>query len=364
MPTFTNNTAPGNEHAIVAVADNGIGVHGTSKTSTGTGGVSDSGIGVHGVSTAGPGVRGDAENGVGVFGASKTSSGVGGMTEGGIGVHGAAKTGVGVRGDSETWQGVYGHSTGNAGVVGESKDLHGVFGVCHNPNGGGVYGTNDVGGFGVQGESKSGRGVFGYSETGEGIHGDTRSLTAAAIAAFNLNPEGTGAAIFARKEGAAGYAGFFDGRVWIGGELGVGGDIILPNADCAEDFDIGEAVPIEPGSVVIIGSDGALRECTAAYDGCVAGIVSGAGRYKPALVLDRERRKASRQPVALMGKVFCKADAGQGAIAAGDLLTTSPTRGHAMKASDRQRAFGAVIGKALAPLTEGRGLVPVLVSQR
>ena len=46
----------------------------------------------------------------------------------------------------------------------------------------------------------------------------------------------------------------------------------------------------------------------------------------------------------LVGKVFCKVD---GAIDVGDLLTTSQTPGHAMKATDPQRAFGAVIGKAL-----------------
>ena len=63
-----------------------------------------------------------------------------------------------------------------------------------------------------------------------------------------------------------------------------------------------------------------------------------------------------------MGKVFCRVDASYGSVAAGDLLTTSPTIGHAMKAADRSRAFGAVLGKALKPLAGGRGLVPVLVT--
>ena len=63
-----------------------------------------------------------------------------------------------------------------------------------------------------------------------------------------------------------------------------------------------------------------------------------------------------------MGKVFCKVDASFGAIAAGDLLTTSTTCGHAMKASDAQQAFGAVIGKAMRPLALGQGLIPILVS--
>jgi hypothetical protein len=44
------------------------------------------------------------------------------------------------------------------------------------------------------------------------------------------------------------------------------------------------------------------------------------------------------------------------------MLTTSDTVGHAMKACDPVRAFGAVIGKALANLTDGRGLIPILIS--
>jgi hypothetical protein len=55
-------------------------------------------------------------------------------------------------------------------------------------------------------------------------------------------------------------------------------------------------------------------------------------------------------------------DAESGAIAVGDLLTTSDTPGHAMKAQDPERAFGAVIGKALAPLRDGRDLIPILVA--
>jgi hypothetical protein len=33
-----------------------------------------------------------------------------------------------------------------------------------------------------------------------------------------------------------------------------------------------------------------------------------------------------------------------------------------MKASEPGRAFGAVLGKALRPLSSGRGLVPIIVS--
>jgi hypothetical protein len=33
-----------------------------------------------------------------------------------------------------------------------------------------------------------------------------------------------------------------------------------------------------------------------------------------------------------------------------------------MKAEDPLKAFGAVIGKALRPLAEGQGLVPILIA--
>jgi len=64
----------------------------------------------------------------------------------------------------------------------------------------------------------------------------------------------------------------------------------------------------------------------------------------------------------LVGKVYCKVDSRYAAIEVGDLLTTSPTPGHAMKALDREQAFGAVIGKALRPLAEGQGLIPILIA--
>jgi len=79
-------------------------------------------------------------------------------------------------------------------------------------------------------------------------------------------------------------------------------------------------------------------------------------------VLGRQQADALRQPIALLGKVYCQADAQYAAIEVGDLLTTSPTSGHAMKAIDPAKAFGTVIGKALGPLSDGKGLIPLLVA--
>jgi hypothetical protein len=66
--------------------------------------------------------------------------------------------------------------------------------------------------------------------------------------------------------------------------------------------------------------------------------------------------------LALTGRAFCKVDAQYSPIRVGDLLTTSPTPGHAMKAGDPLKAFGAVIGKAMRPLAEGQGLIPILIA--
>jgi len=143
---------------------------------------------------------------------------------------------------------------------------------------------------------------------------------------------------------------------------GASGEVKLLGADCAEDFQVRDAATIEPGTVLVIDEAGGLRRSRTAYDRRVAGVVSGAGGLRPGLVLDKQTEAADRRPVALVGKVFCKADAASGAIAIGDLLTTSDTPGHAMRVGDPTRAFGAVIGKALAPLAAGRGMVPILVA--
>ena len=140
------------------------------------------------------------------------------------------------------------------------------------------------------------------------------------------------------------------------------GDIRLSNMDCAEDFDVMCGEIIDPGTVMVIAPDGTLRVSQSAYDNRVAGVVSGAGEFRPGIVLGRLESRENRLPIALVGKVYCKVDAGYSAIDVGDLLTSSPTPGHAMKADDRVKAFGAVLGKALSPLRDGQGLIPVLVA--
>jgi hypothetical protein len=290
--------------------------------------------------------------------------------------------GTGVQGVSQTWMGVAGQSnstTGGAGLYGEgagggpgliavskggpSGGWHGAYGETSSTTGGaGVWGEHKNNGVGVCGKSGGGPGVWGVSDTHEGVHAETHSPGTAAIAAYNLNPNGTGAALFAKKEGNVGHAGFFDGNVFVTKVLQVGQDICCVNADCAEDFDVADPDSAEPGTVMVLRTEGKLQPSDQPYDRRVAGVISGAGGYKPGIVLDRREATPTRKPVALLGKVFCKVDASYSPIDVGDLLTTSRTPGHAMKAGDPLLAFGAVIGKALEALGEGQGLIPILIA--
>ncbi len=150
--------------------------------------------------------------------------------------------------------------------------------------------------------------------------------------------------------------------IHLDGETGA---VHVPNSDCAEDFPLAEGALLEAGDVVVFDDSSALRRSARAYDKRVAGVISGAGDTRPGIVLGSGgRHREPRLPVALVGKVNCKVDASFGAVAVGDLLTSSPRSGYAMKAGDPRRAFGAVLGKALRALADGDGLIPVLVALR
>jgi hypothetical protein len=295
-----------------------------------------------------------------------------------------------VKGESSTLQGVgvYGRSTYQSGVHGESQQANGVLGFSSSDGHAGVAGANDEGnGNGVYGRSAksdgvigittgdgkagvagvcdtgNGNGVYGRSNTANGVVGSSSSDVHAGVAGVNDNSAGIG--IYGK---GGRLAGLFDGEVAITGRLDVSKstitcfDLTIANADCAEDFEIETTELVEPGTVMVLGEGGKLFPSLSAFDKRVVGVISGAGKYKPGIVLDKHKGEGNRLPVALLGKVYCKADAQYAAIMVGDLLTTSPTPGHAMKASADQKAFGSIIGKALRALPSGNGLIPILVS--
>jgi hypothetical protein len=195
----------------------------------------------------------------------------------------------------------------------------------------------------------SGAGVKGTSVGGDGVVGFSGAKDHAGVSAVN------GSGGFGLWAGGT-PAGHFEG------DVEVTGDIRLSNQDCAEDFDISAVEAAEPGTVMVIEKDSTLQMGQQAYDRRVAGVVSGAGDLRPGIILGRQQSLKKRRPIALLGKVMCKVDAQYAAIDVGDLLTSSATPGHAMKAVDPQRAFGATLGKALLPLEKGRGLIPILIA--
>ena len=305
--------------------------------------------------SSGPGVSGSSATGWGVVGQSTSSTGVVGLSGGqyaagvygentglGFGVQGKAPNSAGVVGESTNWFGVYGKSTKQVGVWGESTDQSGVTGKSQNLTGvwgetnvahtydlAGVKGvSNGDGGIGVKGVANVGAGaygVYGVSAHGYGVVGQTTD----------------------------GYAGYFIGKVGITG-----------GADLAERFDVSAAARVEPGTLLVIddANPGKLRISDRAYDTRVAGIVSGAGGVKPGLTLHQEGLLEGDHVVAIAGRVYVKAEADSAPIRPGDLLTTSALAGHAMKATDRERGYGAIIGKAMTGLEHGTGLVLVLVN--
>ena len=132
--------------------------------------------------------------------------------------------------------------------------------------------------------------------------------------------------------------------------------------DYAEGFDVTDRTDIEPGTVLVIDPEnpGKLTVSLSAYDSKVAGIVAGANGMGSGVRLGVGQFDYD---VALAGRVYCKVDTTEEAVQAGDQLTTSGTAGHAMKASDYDRARGAVLGKAMESLEKGKkGKILVLVT--
>jgi hypothetical protein len=315
-------------------------------------------VGFLGINEARGGPRGGGANGAGVFGLtfSQGAAGVFGANNSrgrvGVGVQGNgpdagvsgfSPEGVGVRGFSDQTVGVLGIGI-EAGVSGFSRQGVGVRGFTAEPSDHGIFGMNGAGGQVPEGlDRPAGGGVWGHTrvERGSGVIGSVEPGLELAAGLTGIGP----------------IAGRFFG------DVEVTGDIRLLNADCAEEFDLSTGLSaVEPGTVMVLVAEGALQPSQHAYDKKVAGVVSGAGRYKPAIVLDRQPSHLNRLPIALLGKVYCKADATHMPIEVGDLLTTSSTPGHAMKADDPSKAFGAVIGKALRHLPTGQGLIPILIA--
>ncbi len=376
-PNFVfSSTATGTGGGVQGNSPSGRGVAGISSTWQGVYGFSNSNAGIVGESPLFHGIYGVSHsvNNAGTYGINDANGfGVAGLSVGGVGVQGNSTSGRGVVGISTTYQGVFGYSNSNAGVVGESPLFHGIYGVSHSVNNAGTYGRNDangfgvagvsVGGVGVQGNSTTGRGIAGISGTWQGVFGYSNSNAGVVgesplfHGVYGVSHSANNAGVFGTND-AGGWAGIFTGRVAVN-VLQING-----GSDLAEPFETELDEVVEPGSIMVIDpmNPGKLKLSEMPYDARVAGIVSGAGNIKPGITLQQDGVTQGQTLVAIAGRVYCKADAHTGAIEPGDLLTTSNTPGHAMKATERDRSHGAIIGKAMSSLKSGTGLVLVLVN--
>jgi hypothetical protein len=247
-------------------------------------------------------------------------------------------------------------------IVGVSAGSPGVSGQSDETGGDGVRGTaTATGGLGVKGAASGSDGIALYGEaTGPGGTG-VKGLGFSQGGYFESTVLSGGVGIIA-KGGASGQAAIFMGNVAIKDRDT--GDLLIElgkGLDYAEGFDVSDAGPLEAGTVLIIDPEtpGELMQSTRAYDTRVAGIIAGANGLGSGVRLGAE---GFDHDVALAGRVYCKIDATEAGIRPGDLLTTSPIPGHAMKATDFDRARGAILGKAMEPLAVGTtGQVLVLV---
>lgn len=373
IPVWAGPHSQGNSMIIQSSSKVGIGTTAptgllsvTNTTATPAIIANESGTGpaIWGIGSSGYGVRGNSNTGVGLAGYSGTFVGLIGNGPS-IGVWGAG-TGVGV----------YGHSTGSGdGVSGAGTD--GYAGNFSSTNYRGVLISNPLNGL-------NNLRVDGQSDNGH---------TAVDILGGNLRVE--------------------NDLIVVGSKSGYVVDI-MKNAD---------GVPLETGDVVVVAGDSAapvlgqiptpsIKLASAANDSAVVGVVDKAvyvpdpatrAAYDAQEQADRAAAAAAQahigdgSGVSAVANInnrisddagtihrsvasarvaaggYCnvvtlgsfkavKVDASFGAIKAGDLLTTSPQPGYAMKVTDKTAASGAIIGKALSSLESGTGTVSVLVS--
>jgi hypothetical protein len=199
--------------------------------------------------------------------------------------------------------------------------------------------------------------------TGIGVHGIVNGLNTSATAGlFEISgSDGGGNILIGRFDGANVF------RVGESGDVYADGGVHTNGADFAESFAVkGSASAYQPGDVLVIdgNSDRQVTLSQEPYSTMVAGIYS----TKPGIVGSphsiNEADSVPAIPMAMIGVVPTKVSAENGPIQRGDLLVTSSHAGYAMKGTDASKMQGAVLGKALQPLSGGEGVIEVLVTLR
>ena len=160
--------------------------------------------------------------------------------------------------------------------------------------------------------------------------------------------------------------------VLIAAESGGGGGFIAVSGarvhDVAEVFDLDTREDVVPGTVMSVDAlgGGGLRPSATAYDRKVVGVISGAGDFRHAMLIGSREDGSYDLPVALSGQVYVRVSVENGPISPGDLLVSSSSGGVAMAATETERSFGAVLGKAMQAYAgeDPEGLIRMLVMVR
>jgi len=150
------------------------------------------------------------------------------------------------------------------------------------------------------------------------------------------------------------------------GNVNADGTYTSPATDLAEVFDVeGPISDYEPGDVLVISveSDRTVTKSDRPYSMRVAGVYA----TKPGVQLGTPDE--GTVPMGVVGVIPTKVSSENGPIARGDLLVTSSTPGHAMKAEPvvvngvEIYPSGTILGKALEPFEgRGTGVIEVLVN--
>jgi len=286
----------------------------------------------------GNGIRGYATGtGLGVYGESQDSAGVVGRTTNGNGVEGYSTNGNGVLANSTNGDSIYVGGAGKNGINVASSGDHGVYVASAGWSGVSVWSANVAG---VWVNSAGQDGILINTAGWDGVH--------------VVGPVGG-------SYYGSGVKGAEDFLVLNTGEVRSKVGFSTPSSGFAQILPItGSITDYQAGDVIVMGITGDMSVARAALPNSptVIGVyVDSAGFLGGQAVTPNEA--ASGIPVTIMGIVPVKVSAENGPIQPGDLLVTSSTPGHAMRAIDPQP--GTILGKALEPLSEGTGIILVLL---
>lgn len=332
----THMSTTGNANAIRATtySVNGSAVYATALPTSGNA------VGIYG--------RTQAPVGSGVFGEGGSSTGAN------FGVYGISRsgTGTGVQGEA------LGTTGPNYGIVGRASGDNNTAAILAE-----ATSTSTVmNTYGVlaRNASKNGIGVFGLASSLSGntygVYGRVDSPSG--IAGMFMTSATTGNVLVANNSVKRIF------RLDAAGNLFAAGTLNPNGADYAELVaSTGDRNNYQPGDVLVI-DEFADRHVTRSYEPYATN-VAGVFSTKPGILGSvHEMSGPSDQeiPVAMVGIVPCKVSAENGPIHRGDLLVTSFTPGYAMRATDRSKFAGAILGKAMEPLNEGLGIIQIIVS--